>query len=348
MKKVTMEQIAREVGVSKFAVSQALSGKPGVAEETRSRIVEVAERLGYRKTIKMSRKKAEIQESGEKRGSALAGTIIILMPDVRFQHRESSYWGRIIDGVLAELTARDVGVMMVTESSSERFMNSINPDGVLGLIGIGYIAGSLLGDIRALGIPAVLIDHEDEDVPTDTVFMNNYDCMRQLAKRAVKMGHADMRFVGDPAYSRSFHDRLLGFRIALEEESLPLPSADDPLLRLGDDPQGAIEAELTRMRGRKRWPSLFVCANDSHAELVIRALREQGVRVPEDVSVTGFDHTPGNADLPAISTIEVPNELMGKRAVEVLMSRLCDPSRPCEKLLINGPFIPGATLKTMQ
>ncbi|MFB9329145.1 LacI family DNA-binding transcriptional regulator [Paenibacillus aurantiacus] len=347
MKKVTMEQIARQVGVSKFAVSQALSGKPGVAEETRSRIVEAAEQLGYRKTIKMSRKKAELQESPDKRSEAITGTVIILMPNVRFQSRESSYWGRIIDGVLAELTARDFGVMMVTESSSERLMNSINPDGVLGLIGIGYIAGTLLGEIRASGIPAVLIDHEDEDVPTDTVFMNNYDCMRQLTKRAVRMGHADMRFVGDASYSRSFHDRLLGFRIALEEESLPIPPNDDPLLRIGDDVHGIIEAELSRMKARKRWPSLFVCANDSHAQLVVRALREHGVRVPEDVSVTGFDHTPGPADLPCISTIEVPNELMGKRAVDVLMDRLRNPERPCEKLLINGPFIPGDTLRSM-
>lgn len=343
-----MEQIARQVGVSKFAVSQALSGKPGVAEETRSRIVEAAEQLGYRKTIKMNRKKAELQDGGEKRAASLSGTVIILMPNVRFQSRESSYWGRIIDGVLAELTARDIGVMMVTESSSERLLSSINPDGVLGLIGIGYIAGALLGEIRATGIPAVLIDHEDEDVPTDTVFMNNYDCMRQLVKRAARMGHADMRFVGDASYSRSFHDRQLGFRIALEEESLPLPSEDDPLLRLGDDAHGVIEAELAKLKTRKRWPSLFVCANDSHAQLVIRALREHGLRVPEDVSVTGFDHTPEQADLPAMSTIEVPNELMGKRAVDVLMNRLRDPERPCEKLLINGPFITGETLRSME
>ncbi|MFC5528685.1 LacI family DNA-binding transcriptional regulator [Cohnella yongneupensis] len=343
MKKVTMQQIAEQVGVSKFAVSQALSGKPGVAEDTRTRIVQTANELGYFWKTKMIKKISTFSaEGGNKAADGTAkGTVIILMPNVRFQSRESLFWGKIIDGVSAALAEREVGVMMVTENYSERSLKSINPNGVLGLIGIGYIATNLLLEIRHLGIPFVLVDHEDTLIPSDTVFMNNYDCMRQMASLVVQAGHKDIRFVGGPRYSRSFHDRWIAYRITMEEQGFPVTSPnEDPLLQLEENEYVIIEREINQMIAHNKLPDAFVCANDFIAYTVMNSLVKMGIKVPDTVVVTGFDHTDEKTDpqlqVPSLSTIHVPNRMMGKRAVEMLYMRLADPERPFEKTLING------------
>lgn len=340
-----MQQIAEQVGVSKFAVSQALSGKPGVAEDTRTRIVQTANELGYFWKTKMVKKSpsagADSGTGGKAAGEAAKGTVIILMPNVRFQSRESLFWGRIIDGVSAALAEREVGVMMVTENYSERSLKSINPSGVLGLIGIGCIATNLLLEIRHLGIPFVLVDHEDALIPSDTVFMNNYDSMRQMTGLVLQAGRRDVRFVGGPRYSRSFHDRWVAFRIVMEEHGLAAALPDeDPLLQLEENEYLVIEQEIGQMHARGKLPSAFICANDFLAYTVMNALVKLGVKVPDTVAVTGFDHTDEQTDpnlnVPALSTIDTPIKTLGKRAVEMLYARLADPDRPFEKALLHG------------
>ncbi|WEK56261.1 MAG: LacI family DNA-binding transcriptional regulator [Candidatus Cohnella colombiensis] len=343
---MTMQQIAEQVGVSKFAVSQALSGKPGVAEDTRTKIVQTANELGYfwkTKIIKRS-PSTGLEINGNRAQDAAKSTVIILMPNVRFQSRESLFWGRIIDGVSAALAEKEIGVMMITENYSERSLKSINPNGVLGLIGIGYIATNLLLEIRQMGIPFVLIDHEDPMIPSDTVFMNNYDCMRQITSLVLQAGHKDVRFIGGPRYSRSFHDRWLGFRIMMEENGLSVPNPEeDPLLQLEleENEYIVVRRELDLLIAQNKLPTVFVCANDFLAYLVMERLIERGISIPDTVSITGFDHTDETNDpkLPTLSTIHVPNKRMGKRAVEMLYTRVNDPDRPFEKTLINGNFM---------
>ncbi|KIL38880.1 hypothetical protein SD70_23765 [Gordoniibacillus kamchatkensis] len=341
MRRVTMQQIADQVGVSKFAVSQALSGKPGVGDETRAKIIQTAAALGYNLSSQWAIKK----QSGEppiherKTSAVSKNTVIVLLPNVRFQERGAVFWGRIIDGVSSELEKQGIRVMMVTENNAEGFIDIINPSAVLGLIGIGYIPSQLLLEIRKTAIPFVLIDHEDPLIPCDSVFMNNYDCFRKLTTNLIALGHRRMRFIGNPTYSRSFHERWLGFRMVLEENRLSVPSTDDPLLNLDENAQDVIEQTINQLIETNELPQVFVCANDFYAHMTIRLLIMRGVRVPVDVSVTGFDNTQEYRDLPSLSTVEVHNELMGIRAVEVLQKRLKNPDLPYEKTLIYGEVL---------
>lgn len=341
MKKITMQQIAEQVGVSKFAVSQALSGKSGVAEETRIRIVQAANEMGYSRKAKPPKKEKLAATESNDYSAFTKNTVIILMPNVRFQSRDSLFWGKIIDGVMVGLTERKVGVLIVTESFPELALKSINPESVLGLVGIGYIATPLLLDIRQMDIPFVLIDHEEPLVPSDTVFMSNYDSMKQMTTLVLQSGRRPLRFAGSPKYSRSFQDRWLGFRIAVEEAGAELPAPDDPLLQMEEDAYLIVEKEIPKLVAQNKLPSAFICGNDFFAYLVLKALVAHGVNVPVDVAVTGFDHTDEERDpnLPQLSTVHVPNAIMGRRAVEMLFDRLADPDRPFEKMLIQGEIL---------
>ncbi|QAY67994.1 LacI family DNA-binding transcriptional regulator [Paenibacillus protaetiae] len=344
--KVTMQQIADQLGLSKFAVSKALSGKSGVSAETREKIVSVATQLGYfaNKQIKASAsKRSEEAVSG---GLPASGkeTVIVLVPNVRNQTRESSYWGRIIDGIAAELQEREVGMVLVTEQFRDSFSNLINPNGVKGIIGVGFVSSQLLLEIRNLGIPFILVDHEDPLIPSDTLFMNNMECVRRVTNYLIGCGHRKLQFVGNIRYARSFADRWSGFRSMLEEHGLE-QEQDRSLLGLTGEGRAEmlpdeLEGALGRMKEQHTLPTAMVCANDLIAMRVIGILGQLGIAVPEQCSVTGFDNIEEAAHaVPALSTVHVDKEALGRRATEMLLRRVAHISEPQEKVLLSGEFI---------
>lgn len=345
-KKVTMQQIADYLGVSKFVVSKALSGKGGVSEATQERVIQAASQLGY-----FSQKNAYVKtmklEQLPKVPAGNKQSVLVLMPNIRFQTKESLYWGRILDGIAARLEEGGYGMVIVSEQSVDHFMHFLNPNGILGLIGVGEISTPLLLEVHRIGLPMVLVDHEDMLIPSDTVFTNNYECMYRLTKHLIGIGHTQLCFVGDTAYSRSFKDRFLGFRSALEEqEGVELGSGikeNGMLVVEGFEHEQFKEPikqwAIKRMKA-KALPSALLCANDMIAIGAVHALQELGVAVPGDVSVTGFDNIEDSYRMsPALTTVHVPKEALGKRAVERLLSRIAGKQEPMEKLLLAGELL---------
>ncbi|WP_127493363.1 LacI family DNA-binding transcriptional regulator [Paenibacillus glycanilyticus] len=339
--KVTMQQIADHLGVSKFAVSKALSGKPGVSAETRDKIVSVATQLGY-----FVNKQTNTAAKRNKPASFITNTrdtVILLVPKVRFQTRDSYFWGRIMDGVTEELADRDISALVVTENFKDNFSNLINPNGVLGIIGVGYIASKMLLEIRNLGIPFVLVDHEDPLIPSDVLFMNNMECTRRVTNYLIGCGHTKLQFVGNTRYSRSFVDRYIGYRTMMEEHGLPLNQEEGLLTFEGGNRSEiteALEVIVKELVNEHRLPTAFVCANDSIAICMMTVLGKLSVQVPGQCSVTGFDNIEDAAwAKPTLSTVNVQKEAIGRRAVEMLLRRLEHPDSLQEKILLAGEFI---------
>lgn len=336
-----MQQIADHVNVSKFAVSKALSGKSGVSPDTREKIIHAATQLGY---FAQKRNKPVVSRSVPNRPlSADRNTIIVLIPNVREQNRQSSFWGRIIDGITTGLEENHLGMMIVTEHITDNFTKLINPEAVLGLVGVGLISNQLLLEIRNLGIPFVLVDHEDSLIPSDVLFMNNYECVRRAANYLLGNGHRKLQFVGNIRYSRSFYDRWLGFRSMLEEQNVEL-AQNRELLEF----EGVNRSEMTEQLDRVirdihqtgEFPTSFVCANDSIAICVMTVLMRLGIDVPSQCSVSGFDNIEdAGLSSPALSTVHVNKEALGQRAVETLLWRIAHPDSPKEKILLAGDFV---------
>jgi LacI family transcriptional regulator len=340
-KKITMQHIADHVGVSKFAVSKALSGKSGVSPDTREKIIHAATQLGYFAQKRNKRPVGRAVQSKSQPGSR--NTIIVLIPNVRYQTRQSVYWGRIIDGITSALEEHHLGMMIVTEQIADNFSQLINPDAVLGLIGVGLISNQLLLEVRNLGIPFVLVDHEDPLIPSDALFMNNFECERRMTNYLLGHGHRSLQFVGNIRFARSFQERWLGFRSMLEEHQIPLDQ-DQRLLSF----EGINRSEMTEelepilrdLAERGKMPSAFVCANDSIAICVMTVLMKMGISVPQKVSVTGFDNIDDAAlSNPTLSTVHVNKESLGRRSVETLLWRIDNPDGPKEKILLAGDIM---------
>lgn len=344
LKRVTMQQIADHLGVSKFVVSKALSGKGGVNEMTKARVFQAASQLGY-----FAQKNAYIKNNELEKGNVSVSSrqsVIVLMPNIRFQTKDSLYWGKIMEGISRELEQKELGMVIVSESRVDSFVNILNPSGILGMIGVGQIESDLLLETHRLGIPMVLVDHEDDLIPSDTVFANNTDAITRLCNHLIGLGHTRLRFVGSVRFSRSFHDRWIGFRKALEQNGLEAPQLNDPLLALNGDDSDELTVEFEKMflkmKAQGQLPTAFVCANDNIAYGAISTLAKHGIQVPADISVTGFDNI-GATDWTqtALTTVHVPKEAMGQRAVKKLLERIEQPEYALEKILVSADVIHG-------
>ncbi|TBL79904.1 LacI family DNA-binding transcriptional regulator [Paenibacillus thalictri] len=338
-KKVTMQQIAEYLGVSKFVVSKALSGQGGVSETTREKVMQAASQLGYFSQAKAFANKQNVS-AGRKEPDKQA--VLVLMPNIRFQTKESLYWGRILNGISLKLEELGHGMILVSEQSNERFLQSLNPKAIMGMIGVGEISSPILLEVHRAGMPFVLVDHEDLLIPSDTVFASNYDSMLRLTRHLIGLGHKRLMFVGDIRYSRSFYDRWLGFRSALEEYGLDFATKESMLLHLhgAEAKKEQMKADVARCMQGKEPPTAFVCANDVIAIDLLDSLGALGIRVPEDVSVSGFDNIENSyRSLPTLTTVHVPKEILGQRAVERLNERIGQMKEPAEKLLIAGEVI---------
>jgi LacI family transcriptional regulator len=335
-KKITMQEIADKVGVSKFAVSKALSGKPGISAATREKIFLIASQYGYFNHKAKAKLQNKITAHSEEK------MVGILIPDIRSQNKESAYWGRILDGISKSLDNIGVGTVIITDDSPQNFNRVIKPEGLLGVICVGLISTPLLLELRNLSIPFVLVDHEDQMLTSDSIFMNSFDSIRKLTNHLLGLGHTNIQFIGDIRYSRSFFDRWCGYKSVMDENHLP-HAVNKILIQISPSTDeinyNFLMSELVNM-STEAFPTAFVCANDQIAFNVLRALSELKIRVPEDCSLTGFDN---NDDIlkhfPEITTVNAEKEALGTKAVNLLFSRLENSQIPYEKVLLQSELI---------
>ncbi|WP_099519324.1 substrate-binding domain-containing protein [Paenibacillus sp. BIHB 4019] len=336
-KKITMQEIADRVGVSKYAVSKALSGKSGISAVTRSKIFEMASQLGY-----MNQKSAKKTVSSKQADEEEHQIVGILIPNIRSQNQESGYWGKVLDGISKSLEAKGLGSVLISDDSPRNFNLVMKPEGLMGIIGVGLIATPMLVELRNKAIPFILVDHEDELLECDSIFMNNYDIIRKLVKFLLGKGHTRIQFIGELGYSRSFIDRWSGFRSVMDESRLDyVPS--EGLLKvkptLDAHNLNLLQASLKELEA-SRFPTAFVCANDQIALLAMSALQQLGKQVPEQCSLTGFDN---NLEIlgetPIITTVNAEKEALGIKAVDLLQWRLENSHMPFEKVLLQSDLI---------
>lgn len=326
--KVTLQEIADAAGVSKFAVSRALSGKPGVSEETRTVLVKLAAQMGYFR----NHAKVAGLEPRDTDARTWSGNVLVLFPNIRHQNRESKYWGPVFEGISERLKRKGMDMITLTEPSTEDMFSLLNPEAIKGIITVGSITTPLLLNIYRMDIPVVMVDHWDSAFLSDTVLTDNRTCMSELTKDLLCRGYTRFQFVGciDDAYI--FYERWEAFRSTLEMSGVELQQ-NKTLLHGGVQ---ALAEKLDRLT-EDELPELFVCANDVAAAQTVDMLKRKGINVPGRCGVTGFDDT--NEQMPIYATVRVDKELLGMRAVDQLLWRITNPDSPVEKKLLHAELV---------
>ena len=320
MKKPTMRDIAERVGVSAVTVSKALAGKPGMSDAVRRQIEKTAAEMGYR------RDEAERGRSGSRLD------IGILVPD-RYFEPESFYavlYKRLVQ-VLAEHGHFALMELLTAEAEEALAMPELLRSGrVSGLILLGQPDKPYCRMITRQPVPVVLLDFYDEQAGADAVVGDNsYGCYR-LTSHLIRNGHSEIGFVGNYHATSSIMDRYLGFCRAMLSNDLPI--REEWIL-----PDRDIRSTLTELKLPDKLPTAFVCNCDLVARRLIAKLAERGLRVPEDISVTGFDDfETGPEAEPPLSTFRVDTDSMIELAVQLLVQRCAGDRRPFGRTVIGG------------
>lgn len=320
MSSVTMRDIGRKLGVSAVTVSKALSGKGGVSEAMRQRIVDAAAAMGY-----VNPNEARAQE-------ARSLDVGILIPDQFFSR--DSFYAMFYKILVHELTAQGhFGVLELLTPQMEQSLtmpNLLRSGRVDALILLGQPSHAYAKSIAGEPVPVVFLDFYDEAASADAVVGDNaYGCYR-LTSHLIKAGHTDIGFVGDRRATSSIMDRYLGFYRAMLTHDLPV--REEWIFRDRDD-----AGRFLPLRFPSPMPSALVCNCDVVARWVIDALREKGLHVPEDISVVGFDDFSGGVDgEPALSTFRVDVEAMAQMAVKLVAERCCGVQKPFGRVVVGG------------
>lgn len=311
-KEVKMANIAAELGVSTVTVSKALSDQKGVSEELREKIKELADQLGYKQpsTIKTA-KKMENYNIG------------IIVPDRYFGKYQSFYWlmyQEVATKALQKECYTMLEVISLEDEKNLELPRLVKERKVDGVILIGRPLNGYIQKLRSEGnVPIECLDFFDEASNCDAVISNGYFGTYMLTNYLFNMGHVDIAYVGTLLYSGSINDRYFGYCKSMLEHEKKVPDEwviDDRDREIGD-------VNSYKIKFPKKMPTAFVCNSDLTASVLIKSLREKGYRVPEDISIVGFDNYlyPGLCDI-GITTYDVNVKEMARRSLNVLLKKM--------------------------
>ena len=312
-KAVKLSDIAERVGVSTVTVSKALSGQKGVSEEVREKIRSIAEELGYQQP--------SVARKSQNRKSYNIGILI----SERFLVKYESFYWQMYQAVATRATAKECFTMLevigVAEEENSKMPKLVQERKVDGIIVIGKMMDAYLQHLNTeAGIPVIYLDYYNGREASDSVISNSYYGTYELTYYLYRMGHRKIAYVGTLLATESITDRYFGYRKALLE--LGLEQKKEWVLDDRHIETGEIDT-VNMLQIPNDMPTAFVCNCDLTASFLIKKLKENGYRVPEDISVVGFDNYlyPGLSDI-QITTYEVDLGEMAKKTVHNMISKI--------------------------
>ncbi len=306
MKKVSMQDIATELGISKMTVSKCFKNSGDISEETKQLILKKADEMGYeyKKRIKYR--------------------IAVLFSEVYFEPNEKFYNG--LYKRLQELeweNSMKFSLFYVSREDERENVVNAGVEGHDGVMLLGQFSKKYVLYLKETGLPVLCLDFQYRGVEADSVVSGSFQASYYLTSHLIERGHRRIAFVGNLNYTNSVNDRYLGYYKALLEEGIDLNSQR----RIDDRGQQGI---LERFELPEEMPTAFVCNNDHAAYLLIRQLRDLGLKVPGDVSVVGFDDVLySEISDPPITTVHVNRRFMAEQAILLMKRRFQNPeARP--------------------
>ncbi|MBC7319812.1 LacI family DNA-binding transcriptional regulator [bacterium] len=306
MKRANIQDVAKLAGVSPSTVSRALNGFPGISERTRQRVIEAAKKLNYKPNYR-----------GQILTTRSTKNIGLLITDIT-----NPFFPELVRG--AEETASEYGYTILLGNTSESIEKETNyldffsrgpVDGVI--ISASRIPNEHIINLAEEGLPIVVINRILEHPKISYVSTDMEKGGYLATKHLIELGHTRIAFINGPSHSEAAERRFLGYKKALAEFKIRynsnLVSFNVPVAESG-------HKETIRLLHTKNPPTAIFTYNDLMAFGVMKAVKDLGIRIPDDLSVVGFDDIFFSSFTdPPLTTIRQPKEELGKKAVELLL-----------------------------
>ena len=313
---VTAKEIAAKLNLSPSAVSLALNGKPGVSEATRTLVIETAVQLGYGRL-----------DNAVLPGPARTVCFIRYAGRIVQIAEHTSFSSFVLQGVEARATelgySTQVRYLNAGDMYSPQTLDFIrNADGVI-FLGTD-ITQAQLPELEQLfevlgSTPMVVVDSAELSSRADCVINDCFGGAKAAAEFLIRTGHRRVGYVKAKQRIRNLDERERGVHTALAQAELPLAAT----IEVDISSEGAFQDFDAWIKGEPPLPDSLFAENDILAAAVIRSLKKHGYRVPDDISVIGFDDIPMCEMLdPPLTTVHAFKEELGIVAVEHLDRRI--------------------------
>jgi LacI family transcriptional regulator len=329
---LTIKDIARLANVSQSTVSKALNCRPDVGEETRKRILQIAEEHEFTPNAFGKGLKGRFTEN--------IGVIF------RRENRPLSsnpFYSRVLEGVEAETALNNFNLVlhMVPEDQPARLPKMVKERQVDGVILVGIQHEEFVDLLKSAGIPIVLVDPKRPETDCSQVLIDNENGAYIATQHLLDKGHSRIGFVSGELSRLSFKQRFDGYVKALKKAGIAI---DRDLVATG-----GIEAgyEHTRkLLALDRRPTAIFATNDLNAIYGYRAIAEAGLKIPDDISVVGFDDIDlANMASPSLTTVRVYKEELGSVAVRALRDLVLATNSSNETTLIPVKLIERSSVR---
>ncbi|APO47232.1 LacI family transcriptional regulator [Paenibacillus xylanexedens] len=338
--KVTIQDIADALGISRNTASKALNDSGNIPDETRNRVIKKAIELKYKQFAYMD---------NEHVLSKAPGNIALLTENLP---NTSHFGSLLISGLEKRISAEgyNLSIHIVREDDQDTLTlpNNFDIAKVDGIICIELFDLEYTQLITDLGIPTIFIDCASNicypEFQADLLLMENEHSIYQLTTKLIENGYTSIGFVGDYNHCKSFNERWVGYHRAMLEAGLQVDLSHCILDndRLCFSKPGWLNQRVAELASL---PSAYVCANDFIAVDLIRALKDRNVAVPQDIAICGFDNAPQSRIIePALTTVHIYSNEMGIKTAEMLLSRINNPTQPYQvSHIVTKPIIREST-----
>lgn len=305
----TIRDVAKRAGVAISTVSLALNGKGPISQETRERIEQAAEDLGYSPSA--------MAQSLRRGHNKLIG---LVLGDIG-----NPFFGRLLRNVDAVVSQTD-HMLIVADTASHADREILTLSQLRRHRVGGIIMAPISNDpafaafLRQIDVPVVLIDQYVDGVKLDFVCSDNELTTTMLTEYLIRLGHRRICYLGGQPHWWTARLRLAGFRTAMAASGIDV----DPELEIAADFSGERAYDhVTRLMSRSNRPTAIVAANNLMALGALQAINDLGFSCPEDISLTGVDDVPwGSVIKPRITTVVQPVEELAEVAARWILERI--------------------------
>lgn len=317
----TIREVASRAGVSPTTVSHVINNTRFVSADARQRVLDAMAELNYRPNVL-----ARSLRRGETR------TLGLILPD-----SANPFFAEIARAI-EDTAFRNGYNVILGNSENELTKEQVYVDVLVNkqVDGLIFVAtGDHSPSLEQLvndGLPVVVVDRRLSDLEVDTVLTDNLQGGLTATRYLLDLGHRRIACITGPSNLTPSAERVIGYRQALEERSLPV---DETLIRKGDfHPHSGYLAVSQLLHTEPRPTAFFIC-NDMMAIGALRALAEARLQVPQDCSLLGFDDIElASYVTPPLTTIRQDKNAMAEAAVQLLLERIAEPSLPARTRIL--------------
>ena len=342
MNRVTIDDVARQVGVSKATVSAVINHKSTVKAETRRSVLGAMKELNYR-----PRASARTMKS-----TATDYAIGLLIREL-----DNPFYTGIALGVMEYASSKGHLVLIASSEGNhvaeERITGSFSSKSIEGAIIAPVLEGTAeiehLFRLKMINFPIVLLE-KVKGIHANVVSIDNISAMAKAVKYLLDNGHSRIVHFAGPKHASHTYERIDGFHRAYSESLFAFHS--DMIVSSGAHFEDGHRTCLDYLRDRRPedYPTAIVCYNDLVALGVMAALDEMGIKVPDQISVMGNDDIPFSKNVPVkLTTIRAPIVELGRKAAEILIRQIESPkSLPVENVVFDAQLIVRASTRALQ